>query len=84
MRAFFWPTNVKPNPGVIARFGRVLHWLATIIAIAVVLAGLWAYFTWEPTPYSQKRPLDVVGGTMLGSMIGYFFGRALRYIFSGE
>ena len=36
MHNFFWPTARNPESSAVTRFGRVLHWLTTALAIAVL------------------------------------------------
>lgn len=52
---FFWPTKLNPNPGVLTRFGRVLHWIAAVVAAITIsiciytgLQGLSAMLTEAP------------------------------------
>jgi len=77
MSAFLWPTKIKAEPGGIARFGRVLHWLFVAIAAAFVIGGavyLFAGIGWE----GPLASMFFGGG-------GFFlFARALRYILAGE
>ncbi len=39
MKNFFWPQNVKPEPGIIARIGRIVHWMG---AAYFFVSCLWA------------------------------------------
>jgi len=96
---FFWPTKLNETPGVLTRFGRVLHWIATAIFVAagvplLVWMGIGAYQILtgyrEYSSYdgSESNPGLTILGTcaaLLGlALLVYMFGRALRYIFSGE
>lgn len=84
MLRFLWPTLLNQSPGVLARFGRVLHWLATFGTGALLILGAIAsttlatgYSTWDSLGPGLLLALAVAIGL-------YFTGRALRYIFSGE
>lgn len=72
---FLWPERPDPEPSLIARMGRVLHWgLAGIAAIlAMVAIGLGLENRWEGA-----------AGTLATGVGCWFFARALRYILSGE
>jgi hypothetical protein len=75
---FFWPSKLNPTPNVLTRFGRVLHWLATVIGL-VWFVG-WASVSGQ---YDSQWPFYVAFGAVTGFPI-FLAGRALRYIFSGE
>lgn len=78
---FLWPANSKTETTALGRIGRVLHWLFTAAAIALIAGGL-AVLPSLLNPYSNA------GGAALGFAGGavgvYLFGRALRYIMSNE
>ena len=99
MLRFFWPSKLNPNPNVLTRFGRVLHWI-TIVAFVPGLywlgLGAYQYVTNDAywyTPYGGGAPYLItnwpnsigygVGFSVVGIFV-YLCGRALRYIFSGE
>jgi hypothetical protein len=69
---FFWPTRLKLAPGLLARLGRVLHWLSIPLAIFLAVLGL-------------SRPVDEWLTTEIwGAVTAYLFGRGLRYLLAGE
>ena len=80
MRAIFWPTTPNPNPTAITRLGRVLHWIAVVIAalFIVLIIGI-------------ATNGDSIMSNLTGYVICLFWagvfamgGRGLRYILSGE
>ena len=80
MRAFLWPTSIKAEPHGIARLGRVLHWFFVARAIACVVGGA-NQFLFNVDEYNRTNGLAFVA---FGGGGFFLFGRALRYIFSGE
>jgi drug/metabolite transporter (DMT)-like permease len=84
MRNFFWPTTRDPAPTGFKRFGRVVHWIGTGLAAAIVVFGVVATSDhWQNTGYLD----DVWKGlaaTFVCAALFSLAGRALRYIFSGE
>jgi hypothetical protein len=60
MRDLFWPTKIKPEPGMLVRIGRLIHWLgAACFAFAAVgalimLGGLGYQLATRPPP--QPKP----------------------------
>lgn len=80
MRAMFWPTKVNPNPTVLTRFGRVVHWVACGLATLFVL--LLSAIATNGDPIAS----NTVGFVLVGAWaVGLFLaGRALRYILSAE
>jgi len=85
---FLWPTRLDPDPTAIVRFGRVLHWIGTILAIAVIAIGALIVANYALGWMGSATVLrDVALGscvTLAFASVVYFAGRALRYIFSGE
>lgn len=69
---FFWPTNLKAEPGIVARLGRVLHWLSIPLAIFIAYLGL------------RRPPEEWLTTELWGAIIAYLFGRGLRYLLAGE
>ena len=69
-----WPMNPTLDPGGVARLGRVLHWAITAGAVACFASG--ANIINEEA-YSGAAAMMYGGGLFL-------FGRAMRYILSGE
>lgn len=80
MRAMFWPVKVNPNPTVLTRFGRVVHWIGCGLAALFVLL--------IPAIATNGDPIasNTVGFVLVGAWaIGLFLaGRALRYILGAE
>jgi hypothetical protein len=96
---FFWPSKLKAEPGVLTRFGRVLHWIGTGLSVLllggavitwgvsvnqfVINAGYWS--TYSGT-YRVYWPDSLLGGVAFvgAAVVLYLLSRALRYILSGE
>lgn len=77
---WFWPQNVREDPGFINRMGRVFHW--TWVAISAPLFAIGAVIGVFGTLLDTER---VMGGTMIClSIAAWMIGRGGRYIFSGE
>lgn len=96
---FLWPNKLDPEPTAAVRFGRVLHWIATAMAVliaagatfafglavyqAATFAGYWSRYS--DTYYAYWPNSAGAGAALLVfGLLVYFAGRALRYIFSGE
>ncbi|GAM97571.1 hypothetical protein U91I_01197 [alpha proteobacterium U9-1i] len=77
LRNFIWPVSLKAEPSGVARFGRVLHWLFALMALAFVVGG--AYTLLVASDAGLGLGLIAFGGG--GCLL---IGRGLRYIFSGE
>ena len=73
MRAFFWPVAPAPNPGAIARLGRVAHWAALAVAAGLVLLGLLSDME------ADERVLPLAAAVIVASI-----GRGTRYVMAGE
>ena len=69
---FLWPTSLKTEPGLLARFGRVLHWLSIPMAVLLAHVGL-------SRPMSEWLTTEIWGAAAT-----YLAGRGLRYLFAGE
>jgi hypothetical protein len=77
---WFWPQDVREDPGFINRMGRVFHW--TLIAVSAPLFAIGAVIGVFGTLLDTERQ---VGGLMLcTSVAAWMIGRGARYIFSGE
>ena len=89
-KPWFWPQDVRDEPGFINRLGRVFHWTWIIISAAILATGVigGALHTW----WLWFGPVDGPSGTepavafiCLGlSAVTWMIGRGVRYIFSGE
>ena len=82
----FIPAN-QPNPSMVARLGRLLHWLALALSTLLVLMALDAFRT--PLPAPRLDGLAVSHGLpwetyLIGSVLVALFGRAVRYLLAGE
>lgn len=75
--SFFWPTNPKTDPGVLARAGRVLHWTALAFALALAATGLASFNSAGTDPALGWLCLALAAAFTLA-------GRGLRYILAGE
>jgi hypothetical protein len=77
---WFWPQDVREDPGFINRMGRVFHW--TLVAVSAPLFAIGAVIGVFGTWLDTERQ---VGGLMLcTSVAAWMIGRGGRYIFSGE
>jgi hypothetical protein len=72
--SFFWPTTLNPDPGALARFGRVLHWLGIITGLGCCALGLVIVSMVEDPDYSEFLP--TCAGLLLFFAQG---GRGLRH-----
>lgn len=76
--SLFWPTRRNEAAGAAARFGRVLHWGAFVVAL--ILPTVVAFFSLQG---------DVPNGagwtvTVLWFLAWALVGRGLRYVLAGE
>lgn len=78
---FLWPNRLNPSPGVLTRFGRVLHWTGVAMGVGFCLMWVITSTTMAAYPYTQWSYIAV---GVLGGFFSAMAGRALRYIFSGE
>lgn len=72
----FWPTYVSSIPSGVCRFGRVLHWAATLIAALLVPLVIIGFF------FANDQSMGWI--FLIISFAVFMIGRALRYIFSCE
>ena len=77
MLSVLWPTRIKPESSIVIRIGRVIHWLATAMAVAMAIYSLVAR-----TDYPITQML--FSTEIAGAPFVYLFGRGLRYILAGE
>lgn len=75
---FFWPTEPDPDPGILARLGRVLHWLSIALGAFFVAGGLAIVLVDGLHEFSGGF------GFVLGGVMVALAGRGLRYILAGE
>jgi len=88
--SFLWPSKLNPTPGVLTRFGRVLHWIATLLAacllVLIVMSTHYyltdSFFMRDGSGVTYAVQNAVTYGVV--ALLIYFAGRALRYILSGE
>lgn len=76
--SLFWPAKRKADTNVIARLGRVGHWLGILIAALTAIAAVVSL-----TTSTAQDGVVLVILAAFGS-IAYFVGRAFRYILSNE
>ena len=69
-----WPLQVDPRADGLARFGRLLHWSA------VVIAGVIGLLVFSPVFETFS---DGEGYLLIAAPIA-LLGRGLRYVFAGE
>lgn len=83
--SFFWPTNIKPAPGAVARLGRVLHWISLLLAIAALVTGVVSVQSQASYQVLSFHLFWNTMGPVFMAAVGIaLFGRGLRYILSGE
>lgn len=80
-RRIIWPTEIKANPSVICRFGRVLSWAAA------AAAALW--FSLVALLLITADSPDLSDGFLVFMLLGpplfiFAAGRAARYVLGGE
>jgi|GEM_PF-4081154 len=92
MSAFIWPKHVKDEAPMLARLGRVLHWIGTFITLAgasiaaiFVVIGAYQLATQPDDPWGQYSS-NFWGGlfAIVLCLLAYFPFRGLRYILGGE
>lgn len=77
MPAFVWPTYTNPSPGIVARFGRVIHWFGVLL---FAVAGAFAiYSIFAPDMNRWSVPVSLIYGAVI-----YLPFRGARYILAGE
>lgn len=74
---WLWPDDIDPVPGIGARLGRVIHWIAIAVAAPLALAA----FTQLFRPDYGSSYAIILGGCAIVFALG---GRGLRYILGGE
>ena len=80
---FLIPT-ARPNPTLLGRFGRLLHWTALGWAVLLLLASCFAasaFSTVSPggPPKAALREVWIFSAVVIA-----LIGRAARYLFAGE
>jgi hypothetical protein len=65
--------------GTLARFGNVLYWAATAVAIVLVVLAVLAYFTATGTGALQSALLIVAFAGLV-----WLIGRAILYVLAGR
>jgi hypothetical protein len=76
--SILWPSRIDPNPNGINRFGRFLHWTASLITACI---GVGAIFG---ATYSEVDARGYWWWALVPMAIVYLLGRAARYVVSGE
>lgn len=75
--SWFWPDKVREDAGVVARAGRVLHWISIVIAVAIC-ALYWAI------AFESGIDWGLQTGFGATAVVVALLGRGARYILSGE
>jgi len=78
---WFWPQDVREDPGFINRIGRVLHWTLVAISAAFFATGAFAV---AMNTWGSWNDLEAAFLIMCGCVPTWIVGRGARYIFSGE
>lgn len=76
-----WPARRNPEPNVLGRLGRVVHWLA------LVGSALWVLACAGSAVVSGFYRQDVVAAVVaapIGAVTIAALGRAVRYVLSAE
>ena len=88
---WFWPQDVREDPGFINRMGRVFHW--TWVAISVGLfataaisgpMGIWRRFVIHEDEVFYEGYFTTAMVCLGFGAVTWMIGRGGRYIFSGE
>lgn len=70
-----WPRDPNPEPGIVGRLGRLLHWGITAGAAWIAGEAAYRYFT----------SANGISGEQLMWAAGTFaLGRGVRYLLSGD
>jgi len=75
--SFFWPAALNPDPGVLGRLGRVLHWIGLLIGFPALAGAVAAYNNPGGGPV-----VTVLFGSVGAVLI--MAGRGLRYVLADE
>jgi hypothetical protein len=73
MLNFFWPTAPVYDPGILGRLGRLVHWLAILLWIALLAFALFGL-----TSTDSRFAWGLIGVAVA------LAGRGLRYVMAGE
>jgi hypothetical protein len=77
---WFWPQDVREDPGFINRMGRVFHWTWVAISVALFVTSSISGALGIPMYMHPEFALWCLG---IG-VVTWMIGRGVRYIFSGE
>lgn len=97
MLSLLWPTTKKPEPTLLGRLGRVMHWVLTASAVLAALVGL-LMLSQAHSAYECLSPADVcetarwwasrlrtmATQALLAAAAVFLIGRATRYVLSAE
>ena len=74
----------RPNPGLLGRFGRLVHWTALGIVVLILLRAIFAVSVFTPIPPNAPWPGFPREGWLGLAALLASVGRAARYLFAGE
>jgi hypothetical protein len=97
MLRLLWPTKRKPDPSLLGRLGRVVHWFLTLVAVPVALLGV-SYIRrassidvtappsggWESTQQVADWHWEQGTQWLLLALGLFVAGRTVRYVLSAE
>lgn len=75
MRNLLWPFDSDPEPGFLSRLGRLFHWMATVGAALCAWIGVGTAFSSD---------VEAGAGILAAGAFIFFFGRFVRWLFSGD
>ena len=85
---WFWPQDVREDPGFINRMGRVFHWTLVAISAPLFAIGTFSSAIWIWRDFSgeghYESGADALAPALFVGVLTWMIGRGGRYIFSGE
>jgi hypothetical protein len=85
---WFWPQDVREDPGFINRMGRVFHWTCIVTSIPLSVIGAFSSAIWIWRDFSgaghYDGDVDALAPALLVGVLAWMIGRGVRYVFSGE
>jgi len=88
---WFWPQDVREDPGFINRMGRVFHWTWVVISAPLLSVGaiagtiwVWNVLILHEDEFSNNNYLETALWCLGSGVVTWMIGRGVRYVFSGE
>lgn len=79
--SFIWPAEINPEPTVLGRLGRVLHWAALMWGVSPALF-LIGYAMTQDFGWSDAWPGILMAGAW--AVAWSLIGRGVRYVLADE